>query len=241
MTAQAVEHRGRDVGQHVAADGEVLVAARVGEAHGDAVGARLDRGDLGAAAQLRARRARRRLELGGDRAHPAHRHVPMTAAVADDVVEEAAVLAQVGVVGAREGPDQRVGERDSAHGVVVEAVLDELADRALDERRPRGVVADPRAQLGRRAQRFGHRRPERPRGAGARRVEPLPALDGRRVAGRGVQRRRRALAVLGVDEQAAARGRRAAACRRRSAAGRGGSAGPSSSTIDCGSRLTRYA
>ena len=42
--AQAVEHRGGDVGQHVAADGDVLAAARVGEAHRDAVGARIDGG-----------------------------------------------------------------------------------------------------------------------------------------------------------------------------------------------------
>ena len=58
MPAQAVEHRGGDVAQHVAGDGDVLAAARVGEAHGDTVGARFDRGDLGAAAQLRARAAR---------------------------------------------------------------------------------------------------------------------------------------------------------------------------------------
>ena len=148
LPAQAVEHRGRDVGQHVAADGDVLAAARVGEAHRDAVGARLDRGDLGAAAQLAPAAARRRLERGGDRAHAADGHVPVAGAVADDVVEEAAVLAQVGVVGAGERPDERVGERDAAHGVVVEAVLDELAERALDERRPRRVVADARAQLG---------------------------------------------------------------------------------------------
>ena len=40
---------------------------------------------------------------------------------------------------------------------------------------------------------------------GARRVQALPALDRRRVAGGGCERGRRALAVLGVDEHAARR------------------------------------
>ena len=132
-------------------------------------------------------------------------HVPMAAAVADHVVQEAAVLAQVGVVGACEGPDERVGESDAAQRVVAEAVLDELADRALDERRPGRVVADERAQLGGRAQRLGHRRPQRAGRPRARRVQALPALDGRRVAGRGPQRGGGALAVLGVDQHAAGR------------------------------------
>ena len=56
----------------------------------------------------------------GQRAHPAHRHVPVARAVADHVVEEAAVLAQRLVVEPREGADQRVGGDDPALEVVLE-------------------------------------------------------------------------------------------------------------------------
>ena len=112
--AQAIERRRRDVGQNVLARRDALAAARVAPAHRHAVGGGLDRDDLGAAAQLGAGAARGRLQRAGHGAHAADRHVPVAGAVADHVVEEAAVLAQVGVVRAGEGPDERVGQGDAA-------------------------------------------------------------------------------------------------------------------------------
>ena len=41
LAPQAVEHRGRDVAQHVAGNGDVLAAVRVGVAHRDTLGPRL--------------------------------------------------------------------------------------------------------------------------------------------------------------------------------------------------------
>ena len=91
-------------------------------------------------------------------------------------------------------------------GVVVEAVLDELADRALDERRPRRVVADARAQLGApgAAARSSSARARGRRAAHVAYRRSQPSIAAGSPVG-GVQRRRRALAVLGVDEQAARR------------------------------------
>jgi hypothetical protein len=65
------------------------------------------------------------------------------------VVEEAAVLAKGGVAGARERPDQPVRERDAALEVVVEGRLEQLAERALEQRLPGGVVGDRGAQSAR--------------------------------------------------------------------------------------------
>ncbi len=73
--------------------------------------------DLGAA-----RRARPSQERLGDRAHAADGHPPLAGAVADQVVEEAAVLDQRRVVQVGEGADQRVGRDHAAHQVVGEAL-----------------------------------------------------------------------------------------------------------------------
>ena len=205
QAAQAIERRRRDVGQNVLAHRDALAAARVAPAHRHAVGGGLDRDDLGAAAQLGAGAARGRLQRAGHRAHPAHRHVPIAGAVADHVVEEAAVLAQVGVVRAGEGPDERVGQGDAAQHVVGKALLDELADRALEQRVPRRVVAHAGAQALGAEQRLGHRGEDRLRDPRADPVEALPAIDRRRIARRGRQRRAGALAILAVDEHAARR------------------------------------
>ncbi|CAB4750864.1 unannotated protein [freshwater metagenome] len=50
-------------------------------------------------------------------------------------------------MGAREGADERIGEDDAAHDIVVEGALDHLAERALDEVGPGIVIVDERAHL----------------------------------------------------------------------------------------------
>ena len=60
-------------------------------------------------------------------------------------------------MGVGERADQRVGEDDPPHRVVGEALLEQLADRTLDERPP-GLVADEAAELADAAQRLGERR-----------------------------------------------------------------------------------
>ena len=66
-----------------------------------AVGAGRDRADAGVGDDLRARLDRGPRERVGDRAHAADRHAPLAGAVADQVVEEAAVLDERRVVAAR--------------------------------------------------------------------------------------------------------------------------------------------
>ena len=73
----------------------------------------------------------------GDRAHAADRHPPLAGAVADQVVEEAAVLDQRGVVQRGERADQGVGRDHPADGVVGEAALDGGAERACRRSRAR--------------------------------------------------------------------------------------------------------
>ena len=99
-------------------------------------------------------RRRRGLQRRRHRAHAADRHLPLAGAVADHVVEEAAVLRELRCVGAGEGADQGVGEQDAADGVVADRTLDQLADRPLA----------PGRSTARRRRRRGRPRP----GAGGR-------------------------------------------------------------------------
>ena len=116
-----------------------------------------DGGDLGIHDQFRARVAGRRGERAGDRAHPADGHPPLAGAVADQVVEEAAVLDQRRVVHPRERADQRVGGDHAAHGLVAEALLQRLAERPLGQLPPQDRVGLlPQFRLPR--QRLGERR-----------------------------------------------------------------------------------
>ena len=151
-------------------------------------------------APAEARRARERV---GDRAHAADGHPPLAGAVADQVVEEAAVLDQRRVVHRREGADQGVGGDHAADGVVEEALLDRLAERPARRRRARCP--------GRRRSRSS-----RSRGRGAIRVgatacgevghvgvELAPGVVLTIRAGQGGERRPRRLALGTLDEQAA--------------------------------------
>ena len=104
------------------------------------------RGDRGAGDQGGARPSGGPDQLRRHRAHAADRHPPLAGAVADHVVEEAAVLPQRRVVGVAEGADQRVGQQHAADGVVGGARLDQLTDRPLDQRRPQSGI-DRAAQL----------------------------------------------------------------------------------------------
>ena len=115
-----------------------------------AVRRRADAADAGAGHDLGTPLGRRREQRRGDRAHAADGHLPLAGAVADQVVEEAAVLDQRGVVQVGEGADQRVGRDHAAHEVVGEPLLDHLAERPLDDLRPRWARVDPLAQQRRR-------------------------------------------------------------------------------------------
>ena len=197
-TAGAAPQRTSRAGDDLAAGQLDLGLATVGP-HG---------GDLGAGPQRRAGRARRGGERVRHRAHPAHGHVPVAGAVADDVVEEAAVLRQRGVVGRGEGPDEPVGQHHPADEVVGERRPQRPPERLLDEVVPRRVVARQRAQVGARPQRLRERREEPARDRADAGVEGLPRRVRPGVAGDALQRRARPPRVAGVDEQAAVAARR---------------------------------
>ncbi len=114
------------------------------------------------------------------RPHAAHRHVP---AAADHVVEEAAVLAELRIVGRRERPDQPIGQHRPARQIGVERPLEQLGQRRLEQRLPGGVVVEQPAHLLARAQRLDE---------GAEQALADPGQHGlpRRVAGRPADRRR---------------------------------------------------
>lgn len=56
---------------------------------------------------------------------------------AQQVIEEADVLRQGGVVEPGEGSDQRVGGHHPAHQVIADGIADGRSDRLLDQRLPR--------------------------------------------------------------------------------------------------------
>ena len=141
-------------------------------------------------------------ERVGDRAHAADRHPPFARAVADEVVQEAAVLNQRRVVHPRERPDQRVGGDHAAHRVVAEAPFQRLAERPLRQLPPEHRVG-PLPQFRRSRQRLGERRRD---DAGERRdlpVELVPGLVLGIGAGQRAQAVPRPLSLRPLDEQAA--------------------------------------
>ena len=110
-----------------------------------AVGVGSDRADAGAGEDLGAARGGRAQQRGGDRAHAADGHPPLAGAVADQVVEEAAVLHQRRVVQVGEGADQGVGRDHAAHEVVGEALLDRPRRAGRSTTRPRSPGRPARA------------------------------------------------------------------------------------------------
>ena len=114
----------------------------------------VDRGDLGRRPQVRTHGTRPPLERTGDRAHAAHRHVPVPGPATDHVVEEAPVGPAVGLVDRGERPDQRVGQDDAADQVGPERRVDHLPDRPLHQVAP---VVRRRAAGGRRRSTSGVR------------------------------------------------------------------------------------
>ena len=92
--------------------------------HGRRIGARLDGTDACPGDDRGPRVDGGPSEGVGHRAHAADRHAPLAGAVADQVVEEAAVLHQRRLVHRGEGADQGIGRDDAPDGVVNEALLD---------------------------------------------------------------------------------------------------------------------
>ncbi len=145
---QPCQRRGRGVHQHPARRHRRLAVGVPVRHLGVAAPVARDRGDLVPGPDLRAGRQRRPGQRVRHRAHPADRDVPVARAVADHVVEEAAVLPERGVVGVGEGADQRVRQDHAAHQVVGEGPFDGLAQRPFEQGRPGGLVPDPPTQLG---------------------------------------------------------------------------------------------
>src|SRR6185437_13391733 len=83
--------------------------------------------------EYRARLVRRTRQRLGNRTHAADRHAPLTSPVADHVVEEAPVLGERGIVRMALRADQRICQHDAAHVIVSERLLDDLAERPLQE------------------------------------------------------------------------------------------------------------
>ena len=140
-------------------------------------------------------------------AHPAHRHVPVPGAVADHVVEEAAVLAQLRIVGGGEGSDQRVGGHDPAHQVAVELGLERERERLLEQRRPRRLVVHQRAERRAGNERLGQRPEHPPRDPGGERAKALERGHRAVVAAGAGDRVARPLRVVG-DQHAGVAKRR---------------------------------
>ena len=107
LAEQPAEHVRCDAGEHVPGAIGTPVGAR--DLSGAPVGG--DRHHLRAGDELGSGSPRGAGERGRQRPHASHRHVP---AAADDVVQEAPVLAQQRVVGRSERPDQAVGQDRSA-------------------------------------------------------------------------------------------------------------------------------
>ena len=92
-----------------------------------------DRADAGGGDELGARVGGRPGQRVGDRTHAADRHPPLAGPVADQVVEEAAVLHQGALVHRGERADHGVGRGHPPDGVVGEPRLDGRAEGRLDE------------------------------------------------------------------------------------------------------------
>ena len=158
LAEEAPQDPGGNVGEHEA--GTQRLRLRVAaDPHVD-LGVTLtapDRGDLGVHGQFRACLGGDGRERVGDRAHPADRHPPLARPVADDVVEEAAVLDERRVVQPGEGADQRIGRDHAPHGRVTEAALDGRTERPFGQFPPQ-VLIDLLPQCRRPRQRLGEGR-----------------------------------------------------------------------------------
>ena len=162
-------------------------------------------------AQLGARAAGAARQLAGQRAHPADGHVPVAGAVADHVVEEAAVLAQVGVVrAARTCRSARRSARCRAAG--------RRRRRARPSRRSGARTAPPRPRRRRPGARSSSRRDAAARAASGTRARADARRSGRRTPAR---RRSRV---------GAASTRASSPASRRRPAGRGGRPGRACTT-----------
>ena len=100
----------------------------------------LDRDHLGSGAHLTSGRAHTVGELSGDRSHATHWDIPLPRALPDHVIQKADVLMQGVLVGVCERTDQPVGENKTAHHIVLESVLQNFTEGALDKVRPVGRV-----------------------------------------------------------------------------------------------------
>ena len=139
LAEQDPQHPRCDAGQHPAA-GDRTRLRPVVPRHLGAVRAGGDRADPGTRDDLRAGLDGRLGQGRRDGPHAADRHPPLAGPVADQVVEEAAVLDQRRVVHRGERADQGVGGDDAAHGVVGEARLDGATQRLGDDVGPQALV-----------------------------------------------------------------------------------------------------
>ena len=134
-----MERRAGHAGQDPpAGDGTLLAVLALDEAHASVW---CDGHDLGIGADVGALSPGGEGEFAGDGAHAADGNIPASVALADEVVEEAAVLLEVRVVGPREGADEGVREEHAAHEVARVVVLDDATDGLLDHRVPHALCA----------------------------------------------------------------------------------------------------
>jgi hypothetical protein len=113
-----------------------LLPTPVGPGDLGTVRARVDAADAGARDDFGTSLGGTTQHRRGDRSHAADGHPPLAGAVADQVVEEAAVLDQRGVAQVRERADQRIGRHHAPDEVVGEPLLDHLAERSFHDRLP---------------------------------------------------------------------------------------------------------
>ena len=143
-------------------------------------------------------------QLGGHRAHPADGHPPLPGAVADDVVEEAAVLPQARVVRA----DAKVPIRASVSTTPrtassAKARLDQLAERSLDQRPPQVRLELRPASSAAPGERLGQGRGDDGRERSASSLQPLPGRVLVVAAGERGEGGSRSPALGPLDQQAA--------------------------------------
>ena len=201
LAQQDVQHPGRHVREHERRlDGGR--AARGVEVDLVEVVAGPDRRDTGADADLGPGRRSRPGERVAERAHAAQGHQLLAGAVADQPVEEAAVLLQRRVVQRPEHPDQRVGRHDAAHGVVGEPLLDHLAQRRGDEVAP-GRLVHVRGHVLLPGQRLQEGRLDRPGHVRHLGVEAAPRVVLAAAVGQLEERGAGALALRVLDQQPA--------------------------------------
>ncbi len=204
-----VDRVGAGCGQEPVEDDRRKVAQDHGSRCGPRPGAvapgngarRVNSGHVNTGQDGRPGRDRRSREGIGHRAHAADRDIPVTRAVADQVIEEADVLGQGLAVQVGEGPDEGIGGHDPADRVIAERRAQHLAERAQHHRPPQLVVADQLPNLLRRPQGLQDRRKDPLGERGHAAVEALPLLELRAGAGHCGERRGGCRFVTVVDQQ----------------------------------------